>query len=68
MWFCDPDPEARLSRLTARHVRFGKEPGFAESWVAAVDEPNAALVAATRDRADLIIPPALLDALPVPPA
>lgn len=64
VWFCDPDPEVRLARLTARHVRFGKEPGFAESWVNAVDKPNAELVAATRHRADLIVASTLLDTLP----
>ncbi len=64
VWYCDPDPAARLARLTARHVAFGKEPAFAASWVAAVDEPNAALVAACRDQADLVVPAALLDGLP----
>jgi pantothenate kinase len=63
VWFCDPDPEVRLARLTARHVEFGKEPAAAAAWVAAVDEPNAALVAATRDRADVVVPAAVLEAL-----
>jgi pantothenate kinase len=67
VWFCAPDPEARLSRLTARHVAFGKSPDRAADWVAAVDEPNAALVEATRGRADLVVPAALLDALPAQP-
>jgi pantothenate kinase len=64
VWFCDPDPALRRARLTARHVEFGKEPGRAAAWVAAVDEPNARLVEATRDRADLVVPAALLEALP----
>jgi len=64
VWYCDPDPAVRLARLTARHVEFGKEAAFAASWVAAVDEPNAALVEATRDRADLVVPPAVLEDLP----
>ena len=63
VWFCDPDPEVRMRRLVARHVAFGKEPGFAASWVGAVDVPNAELVEATRDRADLIVPAAVLDGL-----
>ena len=64
VWFCAPDPEVRLARLTARHVEFGKPPAAAAAWVGSVDEPNAALVEATRDRADLVVPHAVLDALP----
>lgn len=64
VWFCDPRPEVRLAQLTARHVEFGKNPAHAESWVRAVDEPNASLVEATRARADLIISPDVLEALP----
>jgi pantothenate kinase len=64
VWFCDPDPDVRLARLTARHIEFGKEPDAAAAWVAAVDEPNAALVEATRERADVVVPAALLDVLP----
>jgi pantothenate kinase len=63
VWFCDPDPARRLARLTARHVAFGKTPSRAASWVASVDQPNAELVEATRDRADLVVPAAVLDAL-----
>ena len=64
VWFCDQHPDARLARLTARHVAFGKDPARAAAWVAAVDGPNAALVEATRSRADLLVPASLLDALP----
>ena len=63
VWFCAPEPGVRLARLTARHVEFGKEPSAATAWVAAVDEPNAALVEATRDRADLVVPPSVLESL-----
>jgi pantothenate kinase len=63
VWFCDQDESVRLQRLIARHVRFGKEPAAAAAWVDAVDEPNAALVTATRSRAHLTVPAALLDAL-----
>jgi pantothenate kinase len=63
VWFCAPAPDVRLARLTARHVAFGKEPAAATAWIAAVDEPNAALVEATRGRADLVVPAAVLDAL-----
>jgi pantothenate kinase len=65
VWFCDPDPAVRQARLTARHVAFGKAPASATAWVAAVDAPNAELVEATRDRADLIIPSTVLDGLPL---
>jgi pantothenate kinase len=64
VWFCDPDPAVRQARRAARHIAFGKEPAFASAWIAAVDEPNADLVEATRDRADLVIPATVLDALP----
>ncbi len=63
VWFCDPDPALRLARLTARHVAFGKDPGHAESWVESVDAPNAELVEATRGRADLVVPAAVLDTI-----
>ena len=66
VWFCDPDPDVRTARLVARHVRFGKAPDAARAWVAAVDVPNADAVQATRDRADLIVPGSVLDALPAP--
>jgi pantothenate kinase len=66
VWFCDPDPAVRRAQLTARHVAFGKEPDQAAAWIAAVDESNAALVESTRARADLIVPPGVLAALPVP--
>ncbi len=64
VWYCDPDPAVRQARLTARHVAFGKAPEFATAWMAAVDEPNAELVEATRDRADMVIPSTVLDTLP----
>jgi pantothenate kinase len=54
-WFVEVDDDVRRSRLVARHVRFGKPPAVARSWVEAVDEPNAVLVSATRDRADLVV-------------
>jgi pantothenate kinase len=63
VWFSDVDPEERVRRLVARHVRFGKTPEHAAAWVQQVDEPNAALVEATRVRADLVVPS---DALPLP--
>lgn len=55
VWYVDLDDQTRLSRLVTRHVQFGKEPDHARSWVERVDESNAALVAATRARADLVV-------------
>lgn len=65
VWFCAPADDVRLARLTARHVAFGKDPDRAVAWVADVDEPNAALVEATRHRADRVVPGSVLDSLPV---
>jgi pantothenate kinase len=55
VWFLDADDEVRRTRLVARHVRFGKTHAEARAWVDRVDEPNARLVAATRDGADLVV-------------
>lgn len=63
VWFCDPDPGVRRDRLIARHVAFGRTPAAAAAWVAAVDDPNAARVEQTRDRADLVLPDAVLTEL-----
>jgi pantothenate kinase len=67
-WFCALRDDLRLERLLARHVRFGKAPDHAAAWVAAVDEPNAALIEATRERADLVVPSAVLETVGSPPA
>lgn len=55
VWFCELDDAERRRRLVRRHVRFGKAPDAAESWVLGTDEPNAKLVSASRSRADLLI-------------
>ena len=54
-WFVGVDDDVRRERLVHRHEQFGKPPAVARSWVEAVDEPNAVLVSATRDRADLAV-------------
>ncbi|MFD5577165.1 nucleoside/nucleotide kinase family protein [Streptomyces pseudogriseolus] len=56
VWFCAADEERRVRRLIDRHERFGKSHEDAVAWVERSDERNAALVAATRDRADLVVP------------
>ena len=55
VWFCRPDEGLRLERLLERHLRFGKPREAAVGWIAATDQPNAAAVMATLDRADLVI-------------
>ncbi len=55
IWFLDVEPAVRRRRLIDRHIRFGKEPREAEAWVQRVDDPNAALVEATRHRADRVL-------------
>ncbi len=67
VWFCALRDDVRLHRLVARHVAFGKAPDAARAWVAAVDEPNAALIEATRGRADLVVPSAVLETVGDPP-
>lgn len=56
VWFCEPDEDERLRRLIARHEEFGKSHEDAVAWVLRSDQANAVLVAATRDRADLVVP------------
>jgi pantothenate kinase len=55
VWHLRVDPTVRRQRLVARHVEFGKSPGEAEAWVAAVDDPNAALIEAAAERADRVV-------------
>ena len=55
VWFVEVDAGTRARRLHARHVAFGKTPDEADAWSAAVDEPNAARVEATRKHADRVL-------------
>jgi pantothenate kinase len=54
-WFVAIPDATRVERLVARHVRHGRSPAAARAWVADSDEANARLVAATRDRADVVV-------------
>ncbi|MGC5030208.1 nucleoside/nucleotide kinase family protein [Micromonospora sp. DT229] len=54
-WFLDLDAELRHRRLIARHVAYGRSPEQAQDWALGSDEVNAALVAGTADRADLVV-------------
>lgn len=55
VWFVVLDDLVRRQRLVARHIAFGKEPDAADRWVAASDDPNAALVAPTAASADRLV-------------
>lgn len=54
-WYLHLDDRFRVPRLIDRHVRFGKEPAYAERWVRDSDEANARLVAHGRYRAHLTV-------------
>lgn len=54
-WFVDVDDKVRRARLVRRHEQFGKAPDAALAWVEGSDEANAALVASTRDAADVVV-------------
>ncbi|MFJ3230924.1 nucleoside/nucleotide kinase family protein [Streptomyces sp. NPDC086787] len=60
VWFCELDETERIRRLVARHEEFGKPHAAAVAWVLGTDQRNADLVATTRDRADLVVPAAVL--------
>ncbi|WP_433292501.1 nucleoside/nucleotide kinase family protein [Actinoplanes sp. CA-030573] len=68
VWYADLDQDTRLGRLIARHIRFGKQENAAVAWATGTDERNAAVIAATRSRADLVIPPSLIHSVGSPPA
>jgi pantothenate kinase len=55
VWFVEVDADVRVTRLIARHIEFGKSPDEAREWVMRSDEANAALVAETRARADVVV-------------
>src|SRR3954447_1842058 len=55
VWFVASEETMRVERLVARHIRFGKSPDEARSWVATTDQRNSELVAATVGRADRVI-------------
>jgi len=52
-WYIEPGEELRIARLIARHVAFGKDPGFAREWSLGTDQRNAELIASTMHNADL---------------
>jgi pantothenate kinase len=67
VWYVDADEEVRVERLIRRHVAHGKTPAAARRWVLGSDARNAAAIAPTRARADLVVAlPAQLPPLPPP--
>ena len=53
--YLDVDDATRVERLVDRHVRHGRTRDDAVEFVRVSDEANAAIVAATRPRADVLI-------------
>ncbi|MFN8630069.1 MAG: nucleoside/nucleotide kinase family protein [Chloroflexota bacterium] len=53
-WYLRADP-SRVERLIARHIAFGKPPDGAREWVLRSDEANAARIAPSETRADLVV-------------
>ena len=51
------DDAVRRERLIARHVAFGKSPDAAAAWALGPDERNAVAIAATLQRADVLLAP-----------
>ena len=54
-WFLVGGDDVRRERLIDRHVRHGRSRDAATDRVMRNDEPNADLVATTRQRADLVV-------------
>ena len=50
--FVGLEPGIRLTRLVARHERYGKTPAEARAWAHGPDETNARLIEGTRAQAD----------------
>lgn len=55
--YLDVDDTTRIERLVARHVRHGRSLDDAREFVRTSDEANAAVIAASRSRADVLIDP-----------
>jgi pantothenate kinase len=53
IWYLHVDPALRLSRLTERHMRFGRTREQATAWIHGNDEPNARVIEASAHRAHL---------------
>ncbi len=56
-WFVEIDEHSRRDRLIARHIAHGRNPDAAAAWADGPDQRNAARIAATSHRADLVVAP-----------
>ncbi|GAA4890966.1 nucleoside/nucleotide kinase family protein [Actinomycetospora straminea] len=54
-WFLEPDEEVRRARLVARHERHGRSHAEAVARADGSDAANARMIAATAERADLVL-------------
>ena len=54
-WYADLDDATRLRWLIRRHINYGKTPEAAHEWVHRSDQANSAVVAATRNQADVVV-------------
>ena len=54
LYYIDCPAEVRRARLIERHIAGGRTPAAAAAWADDVDEPNARLIAATRDACDQV--------------
>lgn len=55
VWYLQADDTARVERLIARHMEFGKTPDAARAWAEGSDQRNADIIAASSHRADLVL-------------
>lgn len=54
-WYLAVDDDWRRKKLLRRHMQHGRTLAQAESWIASTDEPNAALIARDRHRANHVV-------------
>ncbi|MDJ1137988.1 nucleoside/nucleotide kinase family protein [Streptomyces iconiensis] len=55
VWYVEPDEKLRLRRLVDRHIAYGKTRQEATAWAHGTDQRNAALIARTRETADVVV-------------
>ncbi|WP_445169481.1 nucleoside/nucleotide kinase family protein [Mycolicibacterium sp. Dal123E01] len=55
LYYVDCPARVRRERLVARHIDGGRSPQAAQAWADEVDEPNAQLIATTREACDRVL-------------
>jgi pantothenate kinase len=63
--YVEAPAEVRRDRLLARQARSHGSPAAARRWIETVDEPNAAIVERTKERADYLVVPGVLPGSPL---